>query len=201
MTVTGPLEGEARSLNGAGATFPAPLYQKWFDEYSKSDRRPGQLPGYRLGRRQGSTGSDGRLRRLGRTDDRRAVGRLARWADLPHPDRAGCDVPTYNIPEVGEPLRFTAETLAGIFLGDIQVWNDPRLVLDNPQLAAVNQDIVVVHRSDGSGTTFGFTDYLSAVSLEWQQQVGKGTSVNWPIGLGASGNPGVVGRHVYRRVP
>ena len=83
--------------------------------------------------------------------------------------------------------------LAGIFLGDIQTWSDPRLVVDNPSLAGVDQEIVVVHRSDGSGTTFGFTDYLSSVSPAWQQQVGKGTSVNWPVGLGGSGNPGVAG--------
>src|SRR5258708_3990021 len=106
----------------------------------------------------------------------------------------GAIVPTYNVPEARDvQLNFTPDSLSGIFLGDIQTWNDPRLVADNPVLAKLDQPIVVVHRSDGSGTTFGFTDYLSSVSPDWQAQVGVGTSVNWPVGLGASGNPGVAG--------
>lgn len=102
-------------------------------------------------------------------------------------------MPTYNIPGVSGKLKFTGDTLAGIYLGDISKWNDPKLVADNPDLASIDQDIVVVHRSDGSGTTFGWTDYLSSVSPTWQQKVGKGTSVDWPTGLGGSGNPGVAG--------
>jgi len=107
------------------------------------------------------------------------------------PTALGAIVATYNLPGVDAKLLFTGDTLAAIYMGDIQKWNDPRLVADNPDLANVDQDIVVVHRSDGSGTTFGFTDYLSNVSPAWAQMVGKGTSVNWPVGLGASGNPGV----------
>jgi phosphate transport system substrate-binding protein len=114
------------------------------------------------------------------------------------PTALGAIVPTYNMPDTSTQLKFTGDTLAGIFLGDIQKWNDPRLVADNPDLAGVDQDIIVVHRSDGSGTTFGFTDYLTAVSADWQQRVGKGTAVEWPAGLGASGNPGVAGEVVQR---
>jgi len=109
------------------------------------------------------------------------------------PTALGAIVMTYNIPNNKTKLKFTGATIAGIFLGDISKWNDPKLVADNPDLAHVNQDIVVVHRSDGSGTSFGFTDYLSTVSPDWQSKVGKGTSVSWPVGLGGSGNPGVAG--------
>jgi phosphate transport system substrate-binding protein len=109
------------------------------------------------------------------------------------PTALGAIVPTYNIPEVKTKLKFTGATLAGIFLGDIIKWNDAKLVADNPDLAQVSQDIVVVHRSDGSGTTFGFTDYLSTVSPDWSSKIGKATSVNWPVGLGGNGNPGVAG--------
>jgi phosphate transport system substrate-binding protein len=107
------------------------------------------------------------------------------------PMTLGAVVVTYNVPEAKSPLKFTSETIAGIFLGDIKKWNDPKLVADNPGLQNVNQDIVVVHRSDGSGTTFAFTDYLSAVSDTWKTKVGKGTAVNWPTGLGGKGNEGV----------
>jgi phosphate transport system substrate-binding protein len=109
------------------------------------------------------------------------------------PTALGAIVPTYNVPEATTQLNFTGDTLAGIYLGTISTWNDPMLVADNPELASVNQPIVVVHRSDGSGTTFGWTDYLSSVSADWKSQVGKDTSVNWPVGLGASGNAGVAG--------
>jgi phosphate transport system substrate-binding protein len=102
-------------------------------------------------------------------------------------------VATYNIPGVTIKLNFTGDTLAAIFLGSITRWNDPKLVADNPGLAQINQEIVVVHRSDGSGTTFGWTDYLSTVSPEWSSKVGTATSVNWPTGLGGSGNAGVAG--------
>lgn len=108
------------------------------------------------------------------------------------PAALGAIVPTYNVPEVSSTqLNFTPDDLAGIYVGDIGMWNDPRLVADNPALAHLEQPIVVVHRSDGSGSTFGFTDYLSSVSPDWKSAVGKGTSVNWPVGLGANGNPGV----------
>ena len=106
------------------------------------------------------------------------------------PTALGAIVPTYNVPEAGSTqLNFTPDDLVGIYLGDIGTWSDPRLVADNPVLANVDQPIVVVHRSDGSGTTFGFTDYLSAVSSDWKSAVGKGTSVNWPVGLAISSTP------------
>lgn len=109
------------------------------------------------------------------------------------PTALGAIVPIYNVPEASTQLNFTPDDLAGIYLGEIQMWNDPRLVADNPVLANVVEPIAVVHRSDGSGTTFGWTDYLSTVSPDWSSTVGKGTSVNWPVGIGASGNPGVAG--------
>jgi len=118
----------------------------------------------------------------------------AKGGELYHiPTALGAIVPTYNLPNVKTKLKFTGDTLAGIFLGTIEKWNDPKLVADNPDLANVNEDIVVVHRSDGSGTTFGWTDYLTTVSPDWSSKVGKGTSVNWPVGLGGSGNAGVAG--------
>jgi phosphate transport system substrate-binding protein len=118
----------------------------------------------------------------------------AKGGEIYHvPTALGAIVPTYNLANVNTKLKFTGDTLAGIFMGAIQKWNDPKLVADNPDLTSVSEDIVVVHRSDGSGTTFGWTDYLSTVSPDWQQKVGKGTSVNWPVGLGGSGNPGVAG--------
>jgi phosphate transport system substrate-binding protein len=105
----------------------------------------------------------------------------------------GAVVMTYNVPEAKTALKFTGDTIAGIYLGDIKKWNDSKLVADNPALANVNQDIIVVHRSDGSGTTYAFTDYLSNVSSTWKSKVGTGTSVNWPTGLGGQGSQGVSG--------
>jgi phosphate transport system substrate-binding protein len=192
--ITGPFPGEAKSLNGAGATFPAPLYQKWFDEYSKLTQV--QVNYQPIGSGGGIKGVQDQTVDFGATDAPMTDEQLkaARGGEIFHiPTALGAIVPTYNIPNVKTKLKFTADTLAGIFLGDIQKWNDPKLVADNPDLSSVNQDIVVVHRSDGSGTTFGFTDYLSTASKDWQQKVGKGTSVNWPVGLGGSGNPGVAG--------
>jgi len=158
---------------------------------------PGQLSSDRIRRwHQRHPGHDGRLRRFGCPDDRRPDQGCDRRSDLTCPHRPGryrCHLPTYNIPGVTAKLKFSGANIAAIFLGDITRWNDPKLVADNPELASINQDIVVVHRSDGSGTTFGFTDYLSAVSPDWLQKVGKGTSVNWPVGLGGNGNPGVAG--------
>lgn len=193
-TISGPFQGEARSLNGAGATFPAPLYQKWFDEYNKLTQV--QVNYQPIGSGGGIKGIQDQTIDFGATDAPMTDEQLAaaKGGQIFHiPTALGAIVPTYNLPNVKTKLKLTGDTLAGIFLGDIQKWNDPKLVADNPDLASVNQDIVVVHRSDGSGTTFGFTDYLSLVSKDWQQKVGKGTSVNWPVGLGGSGNPGVAG--------
>jgi phosphate transport system substrate-binding protein len=181
-------------LNGAGATFPAPLYQKWFDQYSKLTNV--QINYQAIGSGGGIKGIQDQTVDFGASDapmtDEQIQG--AKGGPIFHiPTALGAIVPTYNIPNVSAKLKFTGDTIAGIFLGDISKWNDPKLVADNPDLANVNQDIVVVHRSDGSGTTFGFTDYLSTVSPAWQQKVGKGTAVDWPTGLGGSGNPGVAG--------
>ena len=194
VSITGPFEGEASSLNGAGATFPAPLYQKWFTEYAKLTHV--QINYQAIGSGGGIQGIQQKTVDFGASDAPMNDDQLkAAAGPIFHiPTALGAIVPTYNVPEAASTqLNFTPDSLAGIFLGDIQTWNDPTLVADNPVLANVNQPIVVVHRSDGSGTTFGFTDYLSNVSPDWQSRVGKGTSVNWPVGLGANGNPGVAG--------
>jgi phosphate transport system substrate-binding protein len=194
IAITGPIANEARALTGAGATFPAPLYQKWFSNYANLTEV--QVNYQAIGSGGGIQGITDQTIDFGAsdapmTDDQLKV---ARGGPLFHiPTALGAIVPTYNVPESTSPLRFTGDTLAGIYLGTITKWNDPILVADNPQLARVSQDIIPVHRSDGSGTTFGFTDYLSTVNPEWSSRVGKGTAVNWPVGLGGSGNPGVAG--------
>ena len=194
-SITGPAPGEAKALTGAGSTFAAPLYQKWFDTYAGLTGV--QINYQAIGSGGGIQGIQNQTLDFGATDapmtDEQLAG--AKGGPIVHiPTALGAIVPTYNIPELGSTkLKFTGDTLSGIYLGSIERWNDPKLVADNPSLANIDQDIVTVHRSDGSGTTFGFTDYLSSVSPEWQQQVGKGTSVNWPNGLGGSGNPGVAG--------
>jgi phosphate transport system substrate-binding protein len=194
ITIGGPLAGEAATLNGAGGTFPAPLYQKWFDEYVKVTRI--QVNYQAIGSGGGIQGIQNQTVDFGASDAPMTDDQLqaARGGPIFHiPTALGAIVPTYDIPELSARLKFTGDTLAGIYLGDIARWNDPKLVADNPALASIDQDIVVVHRSDGSGTTFGFTDYLSSVSPRWAETVGKGTSVDWPVGLGGSGNPGVAG--------
>ncbi len=194
VSIGGPFEGEAGNLTGAGGTFPAPLYQKWFADYANLTHV--QVNYQAIGSGGGIKAIQDMTADFGAsdapmTDDQR---RDARGGPLFHiPTALGAIVPTYNVPEVTTQLLFTGETLAGIYLGDITRWNDPLLVADNPELANVNQDIVVVHRSDASGTSFGWTDYLSNVDPTWLQRVGRGTGVNWPVGLGANGNPGVAG--------
>jgi phosphate transport system substrate-binding protein len=168
ITIGGPFEGEAKSLNGAGATFPAPLYQKWFDEYSKLTGV--QINYQPIGSGGGIKGLQDQTVDFGASDAPMSDEQIqaARGGDLFHiPTALGAIVPTYNIPETSSRLRFTGETLAGIFLGDIHKWNDPRLVADNPDLGSLDQDIVVVHRSNGSGTTFGFTDYRTTSATAW----------------------------------
>jgi phosphate transport system substrate-binding protein len=194
VTIGGPFEGESKSLNGAGGTFPAPLYQKWFDEYAKGTGV--QINYQAIGSGGGIKGLQDQTIDFGASDAPMTDDQIkgAKGGELFHiPTALGAIVPTYNVPDTSSQLQFTGDTLSAIYLGDIQKWNDPRLVADNPDLANVDQDIVVVHRSDGSGSTFGFTDYLSSVSPQWATQVGKNTSVDWPVGLGASGNPGVAG--------
>jgi phosphate transport system substrate-binding protein len=194
ISISGPIPDEAKSLNGAGATFPAPLYQKWFDKYAKLTQV--QVNYQAIGSGGGVKGIQDQTVDFGASDAPMTDDQLkgAKGGDVYHiPTALGAIVATYNIPNVNAKLKFTGATLAGIFLGDINKWNDPKLVADNPDLTQVNQDIVVVHRSDGSGTTFGWTDYLSTVSPDWNTKVGKATSVNWPTGLGGSGNAGVAG--------
>jgi phosphate transport system substrate-binding protein len=194
LAITGPLADEAKTLTGAGATFPAPLYQKWFDEYAKLTQV--QVNYQAIGSGGGIKGIQDKTVDFGASDAPMTDAQLqaATGGPIFHiPAALGAIVATYNIPGVSAKLKFSGANLAAIFLGNITRWNDPKLVAENPDLANVNQDIVVVHRSDGSGTTFGFTDYLSTVSPDWLQKVGKGTSVNWPLGLGGNGNPGVTG--------
>jgi phosphate transport system substrate-binding protein len=194
VSIGGPFEGEASTLTGAGATFPAPLYQKWFAEYANLTHV--SINYQAIGSGGGIKGIQDQTVDSGASDAPMTDEQLqaARGGQILHiPTALGAIVPTYNVPEATTQINFTGETLSGIYLGDIQTWNDPRLVADNPFLADIDQPIVVVHRSDGSGTTYGFTDYLSKVSPDWQSRVGKSTSVNWPVGLGASGNAGVAG--------
>jgi phosphate transport system substrate-binding protein len=183
------------TLNGAGATFPNPIYQKWFSEYHKI--HPDIQFNYQ------SIGSGGGIRQLlaGTVDFGASDGPMtdeqlaqAKVKILHIPTVLGAVVPAYNIPGVTGELKFTPEILAGIFLGKIGNWNDPALAKANPDVKLPNLSIIVVHRSDGSGTTYIFTDYLSRVSSEWANGPGKGTSPKWPVGLGGKGNEGVAGQ-------
>jgi phosphate transport system substrate-binding protein len=186
-------------VNGAGATFPYPIYSKWFDEYHRL--HPDIQINYQ------SIGSGGGIRQVtegtidfGATDGPMTDEQLAAAPKplLHLPTVLGAVVPTYNLPSVGK-LRFTPDILAGIFLGKITKWNDQAFVAANPGVALPDAPIVPIHRSDGSGTTYVFTDYLSKVSPEWGKKVGRGTSVNWPVGLGGKGNEGVAG--LIRQTP
>lgn len=181
-------------MNAAGATFPYPIYSKWFNEYHQL--HPNLQINYQ------SIGSGGGIRQLhaGTVDfgasDMPLKDDLLKEMNLnivQFPTVLGAVMPTYNIPGVTEELNFTPEALAGIYLGKITKWNDPEITKPNPGVHLPVNNIVVVHRSDGSGTTFVWTDYLSKVSPEWKSQVGSNTSVNWPVGLGGKGNEGVSG--------
>jgi len=182
------------TLNGAGATFPNPMYSKWFSEYHKlhSDVQINYQPiGSGGGIRQVIAGTvDFGASDMPMTDDQL---REAKFKVLNIPTVLGAVVPAYNIPGVTGEVKFTPDALAGIFLGKITKWNDKAIAAPNPGVNFPNQDILVVHRSDGSGTSFIWTDYLSKVNAEWKNQVGSGTSVKWPIGLGGKGNEGVAG--------
>ena len=182
-------------INGAGATFPYPLYSKWFSEYAKID--PSVKFNYQ------SIGSGGGIKQItaqtvdfGASDKflsdeelKAAPGKL-----LHIPTVMGAVVVTYNLPGVPKGLKLNSEDVANIFLGKITKWNDKRIADDNPGVSLPDKAIIVVHRSDGSGTTSIFTDYLSGVNGEWAQKVGKGASVKWPVGLGGKGNEGVAGQ-------
>ncbi|HEU0208258.1 MAG TPA: phosphate ABC transporter substrate-binding protein PstS [Candidatus Udaeobacter sp.] len=181
-------------INGAGATFPYPIYSKWFDEYAKVD------PSVRFNYQ--SIGSGGGQKQIlaqtvdfGASDGPMSDENLSKApGKLLHiPTVAGAVVLVSNL--AGNPsLKLDGDTIAGIYLGQIKKWNDPKLTALNPDAKLPDQDIVVVHRSDGSGTSFIFTDYLSKVSSEWKQKIGNNTSVNWPAGIGGKGNEGVSGQ-------
>ena len=188
-----PVVGQT-TLNGAGATFPYPIYSKWFSEYHKlhSDVEINYQ----------SIGSGGGIRQVtagtvdfGASDMPMTDKQLqdAKKTILNIPTVLGADVPAYNIPGVSGEIKFTPEALAGIFLGKISKWNDKAITAANPGVNLPDRDIIVVHRSDGSGTSFIWTDYLSKVSPEWKSQVGADTSVKWPVGMGGKGNEGVAG--------
>lgn len=180
-------------LNGAGSTFVYPIMSKWASEYSGSQsetRINYQSIGSGGGIQQVSEG----MVDFGATDGPMTDGQLAasNVGPILHvPLVMGADVPAYNVPGVSKDLRFTPALLAEIFLGRVNNWSDPKIANANPGTTLPNAPIVVIHRSDGSGTTYIWTDYLSKVSAEWKQKVGTATSVNWPTGMGASGNVGV----------
>src|ERR1035438_1609598 len=190
---------QAQKLTGAGATFPYPIYSKWFSEYSAA--HPGVEINYQ------SIGSGGGIRQITAgtvdfgasdgpmTDEQIAASKIK----LVHiPTVLGAVVPVFNVPGVNE-LKFSSDVLSDIFLGKITTWNDGRIAKDNPGVKLPDQKIIVVHRSDGSGTTYIFTDYLSKVSAEWENGPGKGTSPSWPVGVGGKGNEGVAG--LVRQLP
>jgi phosphate transport system substrate-binding protein len=188
----------ALSINGAGASFPEPIYSKWFDEYHKKD--PNIQINYQ------AIGSGGGIKQItegtvdfGASDGPMKDEQLKAFQDkhgfpvLHFPTVLGAAVPTYNVPGVTGELNFTPEALAGIFLGKITKWNDPAIAGANKGVTLPPNDIIVVHRSDGSGTTYIWADYLSKVSDEWKSKVGTNTSINWPTGLGGNKNEGVAG--------
>ncbi len=191
-----PLSAQT-SLTGAGATFPAPIYQKWFNEYQsignvQINYQPNGSGGGIKAVTEGTT--DFGASDMPMTDAQLKVFKDKNGYDvLLFPTVLGAAVPSYNLPGVTAELNFTPQALAGIFLGKITMWNDPQIAKVNPNVKFPADKIIVVHRAEGSGTTFCWTDYLSKVSPEWEGKVGKNTSVNWPTGLGQKGNDGVAG--------
>jgi len=182
------------TLNGAGATFPYPMYSKWFSEYHNA--HPEIQINYQ------SIGSGGGIRQVlaGTVDFGASDGPMtdeqlsqSKVKILHIPTVLGAVVPAYNVPGVTGEVKFTPEVIAGIFLGKITNWNDKAIAAANKDVKFPDQPIIVVHRSDGSGTTYIFTDYLSKISSEWANGPGKGTSIKWPVGLGGKGNEGVAG--------
>ena len=189
-----PVVGQT-TLNGAGATFPYPVYSKWFSEYHKVHSEVQinyQSIGSGGGIRQVTAGTvDFGASDMPMTDKQLQEAKGLNILNIP--TVLGADVPAYNVPGVTGELKFTPEALSGIFLGKISKWNDKALTSANPGVNLPDKDIIVVHRSDGSGTTFIWTDYLSKISPEWKSQVGSDTSVKWPLGMGGKGNEGVAG--------
>ncbi len=193
LTLAAPAFAQMQ-LNGAGATFPYPIYSKWFNTYLQVD------PSVRFNYQ--SIGSGGGIKQIteqtvdfGASDGPMTDEQLkAAPGHIMHfPTVMGAVVLTYNVAGLSTGLKLTPEAIAGIFLGKITKWNDPQLTAANPGVTLPAEDIIVVHRSDGSGTSYIFTDYLSKISTDWDRKVGKGTSVNWPVGLGGKGNEGVTG--------
>jgi len=192
---TGSAAAQSVDLNGAGATFPYPIYSKWFNDYAQST---GVKINYQ------SIGSGGGIRQLseqtvdfGASDSPMTDAELASakgGAVLHFPTVMGAVVVTYNVPGVNKPLNLSGDLIADIFSGKITRWNDARIVAQNRGVSLPSSDILVVHRSDGSGTTYIFSDYLSAVSPSWSSSLGKGKEVKWPVGLGGKGNEGVSGQ-------
>jgi phosphate transport system substrate-binding protein len=192
---SGAAQSSSVDLTGAGATFPYPLYSKWFSDYAT-------LTGVKINYQ--SIGSGGGVRQIiegtvdfGATDSPMSDEELARakFGPILHiPTVIGADVISYNLPELNETLKLSGELIADIFLGKITKWNDPRIAALNAGVTLPSRDILVVHRSDGSGTTYVFTDYLSAVSPAWAKGPGRGKEVQWPVGLGGKGNEGVAGQ-------
>ncbi len=197
--VAGSLSAQQVLINGAGATFPNPIYSKWFDEYHKKFNN--------IAFNYSSLGSGAGIQQItvgtvdfGATDGPMTDEMLKAFQDkhgyrvFHFPTVMGGNVPAYNVSGVATSLNFTPEALAGIFLGKITKWNDPALAGPNPGVKLPDAPIVVVHRAESSGTTYVWTDYLSKVSKEWETKVGRGNSVMWPVGLGGKGNEGVTGQ-------
>lgn len=181
-------------INGAGASFPYPIYAKWFYEYNKIN--PHVKINYQ------SIGSGGGIRQFlnntvhfGASDSPMTDKQIQKYSHpiLHIPTVASAVVLTYNLDSIKEPLKFSSEVITNIFLGKIKKWNDPQILKINPNINLPNLDIVVVHRADGSGTTMVFTDYLSKTNVSWAKNIGSGLSVNWPVGVGGKGNEGVTG--------
>jgi phosphate transport system substrate-binding protein len=194
LLATIPAAAQSAQIDGAGATFPFPIYSKWFSEYNKL--HPEVQINYQ------SIGSGGGIRQLtnetvffGASDGPMSDEQLSRAPGrvLHFPSVLGGVVPVYNIPGVDAELKFTGSTLANIILGKITKWNDKAIAATNAGVKLPDTDITVVHRSDGSGTTYIFVDYLSKISADFKTTVGVSTSVNWPVGLGGKGNEGVAG--------
>jgi phosphate transport system substrate-binding protein len=184
----------AETINAAGATFPAPIYQKWFQEY-KMAHPDVQINYQALGSGAGMRQLGAKTVDFGASDEPMTDERIkALNVDPLHfPTVMGAVVLTYNVPEVKGALKLTPEAIAGIYLGEVRKWSDPKIKSANAGVNLPDKDIQVVHRSDGSGTSFVFTDYLSKVSADWKSKVGANDSVSWPVGLGGKGNDGVTG--------